>query len=273
MSLNLKHVPDDEGFDQDQPPGAGHNSGVTPPGTGESWDQILAPEGLNLFLQMEYESLSTKSNTFLKNFEKWKTDTEDGIKSAELAASSTDVGRQIKDTAKLIESTRVIVKAPFKTAVETVDAFFAKIYKPLTDAVTKIETSINAYNAAQAAADRKRLAEEAAQKRKDADALAAAAIASNSMDLLDEAQAVDAGARQAEKIAAAPLADHTRVRGSYATSSASVRYKYEVADISLVPREWLIIDDSKVNRSINGKDRIKEIPGLTIIEETKTTIR
>lgn len=46
--------------------------------------------------------------------------------------------------------------------------------------------------------------------------------------------------------------------------------KYEVVDASLVPREWLCVDEVKVGRAVRGRV-VSEIPGIKIWETSETS--
>jgi hypothetical protein len=206
-------------------------------------------------------------------FENFKTDHPDGLQTDQDVKDATDVGAQIKAQAKLTENTREIVKAPFFQADKTVQQFFLGIRDPLNKAVMAIESQISIFNRAKAAAAQRAAAEEARLLREKAERVASTAIQSGCADLLEEAGAADETARRAEKAAAAPVADFSRARGQYAMSSGSIRYSFEVEDLASVPREYLMINESKVKAAINGKDRVEAIAGLRIIEDFKTTIR
>jgi hypothetical protein len=264
MSLSFKPTPD-----QDNAPGAGHNSQVTP----TDWASLLDPEGINALLGIEHERLVQKRDNLLAKYEKWKDDTADGLASTEQVSATTDFGGQIKQVAKLAEDTRVIVKAPFFQADKAVQNFFMNIINPLTDAVKTMEGRIGDYNRAEAKRLKAIADEEARIARENAERIAAAAVTTGNNDLIEQAQVEDEVARKAESVAAKPIAAFSQTRGNFAQSSGSIRYKFEVADAALIPREYLMIDESKVNRAINGKDRVTSIPGLTIIEDFKTTIR
>jgi hypothetical protein len=60
-----------------------------------------------------------------------------------------------------------------------------------------------------------------------------------------------------------------RVQGGLAYEKTD--WKYDVENLSVVPREFLRLDEEKVKLAI--KSGAREIPGLRIVEETKTVIR
>lgn len=250
-------------------PGIGHNTGFEP----IDWASLLDPEGIRLGLTMEHERLIARQAEFIAAYERWCEKTAEGIKSEDVAATSTDFGAQLKRLAKQIEDTREVVKAPFRTADTTVQAFFRGIGVPLETAVTEVAKRIGAFRNAEAARLKREAEEKARASREEAERIARLASENMSSDLLEEAANLDQAAREAEKSAAAPLAAFSQTRGNYAVSSASVRYKFSVLNLADVPLEYLMIDESKVNKAINGKNRVTAIAGLEIIEETKTHIR
>jgi hypothetical protein len=264
MSLTLKST------DQDNIPGPGHNSAATQ----TDWDALLDPEGLSALLKVEHGTLIDKKDELLARFAKWDEDTKSGFTTREQAQRSQDFGGQIKTLSKKADNAGTPVAGTFFKAHRTVTGFFGNITKPLNDAVTKIERRISEFNAAEAKRLKAIADEEALIKREDAERIAKAATATMNPELLEQAQVVDDQARQAEKVAAAPIAAFSQMRGDFTQSSGSIRYKAKVVDLSLVPREYLMFDESKVNRVINDKkNRVTEIPGVEIEEEFKTTIR
>ncbi len=264
MSLNLKRHDDDQA---ELLPLAGHNSGVT------DWAELLDLETISMSLDVEYGHLKGKKDKLMTAYDTLVARFADGLKSDDDVAKVNDIGAQMKAQAKLVDGTREIVKGPFFKADKAVQQFFRNIGEPLEAGVKKLESKISEYNRKKAA-EAKRLAdEEAARRREEANRLAAAAESSMSQDVLEEAINAEAEAGKAEKAAAGPVANFTRTRGNFGMSSSSIKYVFEVEDLSLVPREYFILDEAKVKRAINGKDRIEAIPGLKIIDEMKSTIR
>jgi hypothetical protein len=265
MSLRLQSI---ENNSENAAP-IGHNVGATQ----TNWAELLDPEGLRYLLGVEHESLLTRKDRLIEMSDNFWLDHPDGILTDADAAAVTDVGAQIKAQAKLVENTRVIVKAPFFQADKAVQAFFLGIHDPLDKAVKTIEAKISKFTRDKAEAARKLAQEQAAAAKVAADRLAAVAIQTESADMLDQAEIVAEEAKQAARVAGAPIAAFSQVRGNYSMSSGSIRYVFEVENIDLVPREWLMINESKVKAAINGKNRIDAIPGLKISEDYKTTIR
>lgn len=123
---------------------------------------------------------------------------------------------------------------------------------------------------AEAAERAKRRAEAEAKKAKD-DAAESAAAAERARQAAANAEA--ARARQAQesvavsaatKVATSSNADLGRTRGEMATVSLRTTWRFRVDDITLVPVEYLQVNDRLVNAAIGGKNGKRDIPGLTI---------
>jgi hypothetical protein len=271
MTMTLKLTAADAAHNSEtQTPAIGHNS----QGFGEDMDfeQLLAPDGLRMYLESEHSALLTKTKRLHEAFARWSVDSAT-ITSADLAAKSTDFGKQLKEQAKKIEDNRKIVKSPFLVASETVERFFRAQSDPLNAAAKTIEQAIGKFVNAEAAKARKLAAEKAEEERREADRLAEMAAETLSTDMIEEAVVADQDAKRAEKVADQGISAFSQTRGQFAMSSASTRYVFEVADLAAVPREYLILDEAKIKRAINGQDRVEAIAGLTITEETVTRIR
>ncbi len=249
--------------------GFGHNSQATQ----TNWSELLDVDAIRMTLGMEHDTLMDKSNLKLKALENFKVDHPNGITSPEDAADATDLGKQLKDQAKKVEATRKAVKTPFDDAAGVVHLYFRMVGDPMEKGAKWLEESINKFNEAETLARQRAADEDARLRREAADRITEAATTTMNSDLLDQAVILEGEAARAEKTAAAPIAEFSRVRGDFAVSSASIRYVYEIEDINLIPRKYFILDESKLRRAINGKDRLTEIPGLKIVQEMKTVIR
>ncbi len=269
--LNIKPTPpiDDQAVAEDQPAGIGHNSAATK----TDWADMLDPTAIRMDLSFQYEDLLMKQTKQLQAFENFLADHPQGVTSDRDVADATDLGAQVKALNKRFDTTRIAVKEPFYLADKTVQAFFKAPMEALDAAVKRIEVLITVYTKQKALAAQKAAQEAAKLAREEADRIAAAATTTMNSDLLDQAVIVEKEAGAAEKLAAKPIADFSRTRGDYAVSSGSVKYVFTVEDLSLVPLEYLMIDEAKIKRAINGKDRVGAIPGLLIEQDFSTKIR
>lgn len=278
MALNIKPQNAEPPFKENDNEriAIGNNSGAL----AIDWSELLDPDTIRLALAGEYEKLIEARAKMLKMFEAFKK-----AHAAEVVplgfkllndadiTTATDIGKQIKEHAKKVEAIRKLAKAPFDAAVDAVQKFFRNIGEPMEKSVKDLEAAISVINADRAREAQRLAREEADRKREDEQRLTAAAVSTMNPDLIDQAQIVAKEADQAEKVASGPVANFSRARGNFGVSSGSIKYAYKITDINLVPREHMMIDDSKVRRLINGNDRLTEIPGLEIVEEFKTQIR
>jgi hypothetical protein len=268
--LKFKESPQPEREDGDGSTGGfGHNSQATQ----TNWSELLDVDAIRMTLGMEHDGLLTKKIEMIKALEKFKVDHPDGIISDQDVADATDLGAQLKALAKKVETTRVAVKQPFFDADKAVQVFFRNIGEALEKGAKSLEEAISKYARQKALEAQKALDEKARLDREEALRVEAAATATMNTDLLETAIEAAAAAAVSERRAAAPIADITRTRGDFAVSSGSVKYVYTVENLDLVPREYFVLDEAKIKRAINGKDRLKEIPGLIIEPDYKTTIR
>lgn len=65
--------------------------------------------------------------------------------------------------------------------------------------------------------------------------------------------------------------DVSKTSTNSATSYEVTTYEYEIEDESLVPRQYMSIDEAKVKLSL--KSGVRNIPGLKIIKKTQTRVR
>ena len=65
--------------------------------------------------------------------------------------------------------------------------------------------------------------------------------------------------------------DGAHIRSAHASSYERISYTFELQDAKDVPLEYLCVDEEKVNQAI--KNGIRNIPGLKIVQQTKTIIR
>lgn len=267
--LKLKDTPHSEQDKDQETNGFGHNSQAST----TNWAELLDPEVIRMTLAMEHDGLLIKKIELIKALENFKADHPDGIKSEQDVSDATDLGAQLKAQAKKVEATRVAVKQPFFDAEKGVQTFFRNIGEALEKGAKAIEEAISKYVRQKALDQQRERDEKARLDREEAERAAAAATATMNPDLLDTAIEAAAAASASARRAEAPIAEITRTRGDFAVSSGSIKYVYAVENIDLVPREFFVLDEAKIKRAINGKDRLKEIPGLIIEPEYKTTIR
>jgi hypothetical protein len=173
------------------------------------------------------------------------------IETDDEAAAYTDTAADIKAVIKEVEAAFKVEKAPWLDGGRTVDGFFANIGTPLRGAVDRVVKALNARQAARLAAERKAAAEAAEKARKEAIAF-------------DEP--VPVAAPVVVKEAARVVSITT---GAKATGS--VKWRPRVVAIDQVPRQYMMVNEKALQAAVDGG--IREIPGVEVYEEVRTSIR
>lgn len=156
--------------------------------------------------------------------------------------------KALKGVASMIEKARKGEKEQINKDGKTVEAFFAKLSKPVTDAADAIVGAINT-------AQRKKLEEQ--RKREAAEAEANKALQ------IEETPEPPAPVKEVGRVVSTTT--------GRAVASASLKWVGVVTDASQVPREYLKVDQGLVDRAIALGAR--EIPGVRIYEDVRTAIR
>ena len=176
-----------------------------------------------------------------------------------------DLAKLAKVQFKKLEDDRKEWVTPLNEQVKKLNLLFKHQQAPFLE----IEKTAKNIMGAFMAKEEKRQNEERERERKKAeeDALAAAEKASASGD---EAQAdsileesINAGDKTPDKQIA---------RGDYgSTSSVRKTWQHKVVDPDLVPRKYMMVDESAVKAAV--KNGVREIPGIEIKEESSVVIR
>lgn len=159
--------------------------------------------------------------------------------------------KTLKGVGAMVEKARKGEKDQINKNGRTVEDFFAKLAKPLKDAADGIVAQINAWQ-------RKKLEEERERQRIEAERVAA------------EATPFD----ETPPPAPPPVQAAARIVNSATGKvTASIQRKWvgEVIDFDKIPREWLMVNDTRVKAAIAGG--VREIPGFRIFEDVRTAIR
>lgn len=172
-----------------------------------------------------------------------------------------DVLKLCKQKIKEVDEERKNYTAPLDEAKKRLMAKAHAIIDPIEEYIAKINSSMGAWYLVEEkkhAAEQKRLEEEAIKKANE------------------EAERI-AKETKTEVVVPAdvvvPVVESIKTtRGSVSTNTAIKYNEYEVTDETLVPREYLILDDSKINNAIN-RGGIKEIHGIKIIEKVRFNSR
>lgn len=176
-------------------------------------------------------------------------DTLRPIASDEEADAYTETAKTLLDMLAEANAAFTPEKEPWLTGGRTVEAFFA-FRANLKAKADKAKGALNVYQNAKLAAQRKADAEAAEKARKEA-------------VLFDEPAPV-----------IAPTAPKEAVRVVTATgvkASGTIKWKGEVENADLVPRQYLMVNQGAIDAAVKGGAR--QIPGVRIFETINTSIR
>lgn len=230
------------------------------------------------------------------------------IENAEDAEGAIEVLAALKRMEKTLESERKAMADPINAAKSRVQNFFAKLKAPIQEAEAILKPKVVAWQDAEdrriAAenAEREREAREkmlAEQKRIDderAEAVAAAKKAADEARAASEALAnEDSEAAEAEALAAADAARQaaealaakreekpafelaereeavTTVQTGRGSATRKKRWVAEVVDEAQVPREYMAVDQVKLNAAVRAG--VREIPGVKIEQKSDLAMK
>lgn len=178
--------------------------------------------------------------------------------------------------AKNLKKERDYLLAPLKEAQRRVTELANKTLYPLETIDRCIRSALGEWLHKKRIAkeiEERRLRDETARKLKEeADKKLADAVKANSNVILESAA-------ETEKLAVSIAAKEVHVRPQVrnqdgGTTSTMVLWKWEVADPKLVPREFLIIDETALNILARGyKKNPVEVPGIRFFETTTPVVR
>lgn len=158
------------------------------------------------------------------------------------AEEAISFGGEAKQLAKSIDAARKAITDPARKFVNKMNDVAKVFTEKLEQVETIIKMKVSSWKRAQA--------EKVAIEEENAKAL------SESLGIEVAAYVVEAP---------------KNIRGDGAMSYEQTVWRYEIEDESLIPREYLCIDDTKVKGVV--KSGIRNIPGLKIFSEQKTIIK
>lgn len=229
-----------------------------------------------------------------------KAYTIDSVDMYELAAGEL---QSIKGLQKSVEGQRTAITEPLNAALKGVNALFKGPKEWLEQAETTLKTAMVNFQREQerkrieeqaaleraAAAERARLAEEAAaaeaKARAEAEKLRAqAAVAKDSGDAEAAARlASQADTREEQGAVTAQVLDQTSQLMSAPVSTIATpkvsgiatrkQWTFEITDASLIPREYLVIDESKIRGVVKALKGATTIPGVRAYETEQIASR
>jgi hypothetical protein len=267
MTLNLFDTVEAAEAPNTAPAPIGHNM----PPSDITIEALLDPDVVMMNLEFEWEHFIDRRKQLLDDFEAFKADTPNGIKTEEAQGRAADFGKQIKQLVADIDKAHKAAKAPYWNCGLAVDALKNRLVGDLSQAVAGIERVMSAYTQF-VVAERRRIAnEEAAKRRAEAERAIEAAAAAPTSDLINNADLAIHETRVAEAAASAPVADLGRTRGTYgAVASARTTKEWKVSDRAAIPSEYWLLDEKKINAAVKAGITV---PGIEVTDVVKTQIR
>ena len=212
--------------------------------------------------------------------------------------------RAIAKRAKDLEAMRTSMKAPILDAGRRIDAFFKEPLDFCARARKVVEGKMLAYQAEQrrireeaervaaeaARRERERMEREAAAEREKArKAQEAAEAKARALEEAGKAERAEALRQQAAERAAAaeaeaqakaaaaaamPVAPVVHVEAPAAAGTSTRRtYTYEITDAALLPREYLMPDETRIGKVVRALGESANIPGVRVIVRETMAVR
>jgi hypothetical protein len=242
----------------------------------------MTPQEVRAWLDAEYAPLALRRDEMVKALEV-TLKAHPVIKSAEELAVFIENIKTAKEVTKLAVANHTTAKEPFLNGGRAVDAWKASIIDPLTAAIAKLQPVMDTWGRAEDARKKAEAAAEAKRLADEADAAAKAAMAAKTepeqeaaYDALNEVAARQA---KAEKAVIATPADRTRTRGDFgAVGSMRTTWRWELTDISKVPAQYLCVDVEALKAALRERDPktnkpIAVIPGIRVYPDTSMQVR
>lgn len=177
------------------------------------------------------------------------------ISDPESQANAVDVLKRIKVFYKDVEDARKDKKNPFAEMVKRIDTAF----KPITDTLLLAEGQIKAKVSTYLYECEKKRQKEEVERQKAYEAQKADASEENIFGAGQQVQAP------------AMILPKEQAKGTIATASQKSVWRWKVTDETKVPREYLILDEVKLNKVV--KAGLRTIPGFEIYEDKTISIR
>lgn len=194
------------------------------------------------------------------------------------AVVATEVLGTLKGMSKQVEETRQFFVGGLNEQVKKFNASFKKLSEPLVEADKIVRNKILAYRQEQ---ERKRQVEqaridkEAREEQERLDKIAAEEQAKLNKKAEEEGTAPwDIPQVEAQTVAVAPLTiakAPTTIHSAAGMTSVKKVWKFYIKNESLIPREYLIVNETKIREAV--RNGVREIAGVEIKQEESLAIR
>ena len=271
-------------------PGAGHNSGAC---VAPDIDLLIDPEILTEQWAADHAAGLERRDALLARVDRFREENPAGVTTEAEAEFASDLAAQIASAATPAATLHEIKKAPFLAAGRAADAFFMHGWSARLQAAVGYFTGNGAkgqplgvltkYQREKAETERLLREEAAKQAAEEAAQAAAAAAAAKSADLDDNALHQAEMAELAGAAARAPVADLSRTRGPYgSTTSLRANWTWEGVDLmelvkavaeGRAPLNYLTYNVPVIGGAVRPKDGVREIPGIKIWNASSSQVR
>jgi len=207
---------------------------------------LIKPEEYDIDLT-EWNALSIKAERISEAI---------AVDSDEEETMAIDSLADIKRFMKQIEDARKNQVDPFNKLVKRVN----DIFRPIGDGLVKSESVIKD-KVKQWRIKKEAIRQEEERKRQ----------IEYQKQIAEEQAKAKKEKREAEIVPPPPTIMQTNVRGTPSTASSRKVWKFEVLDETKIPREYLVLDESKIKAMI--KTGTREIAGIKIYEDFEISVR
>lgn len=208
----------------------------------------------------------------IKPFYDWETFPVTNESEMELAGQALS---EINGRIKAVENWRKEATGPIKQGIKVIE----DSCRSITDPLKKIDSILRGKVQGFMNARQRFLEEEARKKREKEIALEKARAfeaAKTAMTTDSEVAATEAIQRQENvtRLESRPVAVSQTVRSSNFTMAQTKVWTWEITDEAKVPREYLIIDEKRINTLARSFEETPvEIPGITFKQESRIAMR
>lgn len=239
----------------------------------------------NLPVPASAEPLYVKMAEFTAQIDAVRATVDKPVTSAEQEREATRALGLLASVKSAIEERRVELKAPHLDAGKAIDAAAKTLMQPVLDLDGRVrrhvmdwkvaeQKRIEAEQRAAREENERRIREQREAEERERARLAAelaGPAAAPEEAAVAQQLAAEAVPAAAPVLAPVPVAAPATTRTDMGSSGLRKRWVFEVEAPALVPREYLVVDESAIRRAIASG--VREIPGVKIWEEGSLAVR
>jgi hypothetical protein len=186
------------------------------------------------------------------------------------AGDVSDCRQEIKEKLKEIEKTRKSFTEPMLEAKRRIDDEAKRISAPWEAIVRSLDQKLIAWHRSQ---EEIRIAQE--KKRREEEMLKLEAQRQADLELAmatgDEkaAENVVEIEKNLERLETKPIEINNATRTGYATTYLQERWTFEVVDAKLVPRDFLVVDETKLQKYATANKETAAVPGVRFFQKAQ----